>query len=164
MSENLLDYKCLFEVRDLESLIEEIEDDKKYIISDKLLPERMDSLKKLLNMSDHVIGLVREDSEKQIESFVHGAVTGTFFDPYTMREDILKKIDTVHKNVKNTIIQVKKNFREFVEENQIKTFTYEELYYGGNIAELKEYLNLNISAPFPYGEKYRTDSKIERLI
>jgi hypothetical protein len=136
---------------------------KNYIINEKYYPG-CGNLSQLLTASDKVICIFREDSKQQIESFVVADLTNEWRGNYSENDPIIENIDLLYKNKKDYFLTLKEEFREFRELYKLKTFSYEDLYYRGKIDEFKEYLNLDITDPFPYGEKYRIESVIKRLI
>ena len=107
----------------------------------------------ILNNSDKVIVLFREDYKKQLESFMLAYNTDNWFGQYVYDE---KCIVTQEQLVLN-------KSKEQIEAYKSKYFSisYEDLYYRDKIKELIEYIgdsDLN-SIPFPYGKKYRLDKK-----
>ena len=108
---------------------------------------------KLINSSDKVIVLFREDYEKQLESFISAYNTQNWFNQYVYDEKHIVTQEQSHLN----------KSKEQIESYKSKYFSisYEELYYRGKIKELVDYIgdfDLN-SIPFPYGKKYRLDKK-----
>lgn len=136
---------------------------KNYIINEKYYPNCGD-LTQLINNSDKILCLYRENTKEQIESFVVANVTDEWIREYNGNNKIIDNIDRLYSDKKEYFLTLKKEFKEFIELNNFKSFSYEDLYYRGKINELKEYLELDITIPFPYGKKYRIDSKVNRLI
>lgn len=136
---------------------------KNYIINEKFYPECGD-LNQLINVSDKVLCLYRENSVEQIESFVVANVTNNWLGEYNGNDKIIKNIDRLYSDKQEYFLKLKKDFKDFIDLHNLKSFSYEDLYYRGKIKELKEYLELDITIPFPYGKKYRIDSKTTRLI
>jgi hypothetical protein len=139
-----------------------IDNNKNYIINEKYFPDCGD-LTQLTSISDKVVCLFREDSKSQIESFIVADVKSNWKGQYSDTDLIIMNIETFQ-DKKRYMEQLKNEFKVFIEKNNFKTFSYEDLYYRGKIEEFKEYLGLKIDLPFPYGEKYRIENKIKRLI
>jgi hypothetical protein len=126
---------------------------KNYIISEKFFNNQF-LLNDLIAISDFVICLYREDVVSQTQSYIVADVTNNWYDEYT-DEVISKNIDLEFSDKKNSFIKLKEDFQSFISDSELKAFTYEELYYGGKITELKNYLNIQSNISFPYGKKYR---------
>lgn len=140
-----------------------IDVDKNYIINEKYYPNCGD-LTELMKISDITLTLFREDSKAQIESFVIADVTNCWRDEYDGNNQILKNLDNHYLDKKIYFEQIKKEFKEFVEFHNLKSFSYEDLYYRGQIDEFKKYFDIKIEVPFPFGKKYRINTKKDRLI
>lgn len=126
---------------------------KNYIISEKFFNNE-ELLNKLISISDFTICLHREDVISQIESYIVADVTNNWYDVYT--DDIISKnIDVEFGDKKKSFIKLKEYFQSFIFNSKLKSFTYEGLYYGEQIYELKNYLNIQSNIQFPYGQKYR---------
>jgi hypothetical protein len=131
----------------------EIDTNKNYIISEKFFNNEP-LLNKLIGISDFVICLYREDITSQTESYIIADATNNWYDVYV--DDIISKnIDVEFGDKKNSFIKLKKDFQSFISDSELKSFTYEKLYYGEQITELKNYLNITSNITFPYGQKYR---------
>lgn len=137
--------------------------DKNYIINEKYYPNCGD-LTEFMKSFDLTLSLYREDIKSQIESFVIDDVTDSWRGLYNGNNKILQNIDTLYLDKKIYFEQLKKEFKEFIEHHNLKSFTYEDLYYRGKINEFKQYFDIKKEIPFPLGKKYRVDANIERLI
>lgn len=126
---------------------------KNYIISEKFFNNEP-LLNNLIAISDFVICLHREDVTSQTESYIIADSTNNWYDVY-VDDDISKNIDVEFGDKKKSFIKLKNDFQLFILNSGFKTFTYEGLYYGEQIIELKNYLNIESTISFPYGEKYR---------
>lgn len=124
------------------------------IISIKPYP--IANIDEFIGISDKVFALYRENEKLQVESFINAKITMRWHSEY-MIDTISKKIDTDYKTDRDIFLNYKKDFQDLIKDNNIKSFTYEDLYYGDKIGDLKSYLNLDINLPFPYGKKYRVD-------
>ena len=108
---------------------------------------------KILDKSDKVIVLYREDYNKQLESFKSAYNTQNWFNKYVYDEQniLIHEQTVLTKSKEQTKLFKLKYF----------SISYEDLYYRGKIKELVDYIgdsDLN-SIPFPYGKKYRLDKK-----
>jgi len=130
-----------------------IDKTKNYIISEKFFNNE-ELLNELINISDFVFCLYREDTKSQTESYIIADTTNNWYDVY-VDNVISKNIDVEFSDKKNSFHKLKNDFQIFIKNSGIKTFTYEELYYGNKIDELKTYLNITSNVSFPYGQKYR---------
>jgi len=139
-----------------------IKQNQNYVINEKYFPNCGD-LSQLTNISDKVVCLFREDSKSQIESFIVADVKSNWKGQYSDTDIIIQHIETFH-DKKLYMEQLKDEFTIFIKKNDFKSFSYEDLYYRGKIDEFKEYLDLKIDLPFPYGEKYRIKNKIKSII
>lgn len=130
-----------------------IDKTKNYIISEKFFNNEK-LLNELISISDVVFCLYREDIKSQTESYIIADTTNNWYDVY-IDDVISKNIDVQFGDKKNTFNKLKQDFQLFIKDSDIKTFTYEELYYNNKIDELKKHLNIESNIPFPYGKKYR---------
>ena len=137
---------------------------KDYVVNDKFFEINIPNMERLTSSADLTIALYREDIKAQIESFVIAKVQEQWGDEYTAPRYIVDNIDTTYLNIKQYFENQKVLFKNFIEEHNLKTFTYEELYYGNKIDELKKYIGLESGIPFPYGKKYRVETKVRGLL
>lgn len=140
-----------------------IDINKNYIINEKYFPGCGD-LSKLINISDITLALYRENKKEQIESYIVANVTDSWRTEYNGNCDILKNIDTKYLDKKIYFENLKKEFKGFIEFHDLKSFTYEDLYFRNGINEFKQYFEIVRDVPFPFGKKYRSDIQKERLI
>lgn len=107
----------------------------------------------LIEVSDKIICLYRENYQDQLESFLNSVTTNNWSLPYVYKP----KESNIIKEKTQYFSLLKKEFREkYLCENFFK-ISYEELYYKKGIVEVINYLN-NIeieSLEFPIGQKYR---------
>lgn len=170
-------YVCLFEPFNRNSMnyIPEfrtfnwLDKTKNYIISEKYLPfknymEDEEYFLKLIEESDIVVFIYREDEEKQLESFLLARATNNWFENYEVNEIALKNIKKKEKRSVFLYKQSKQMFKEYREQFDFKTFTYEDIYYRGKFNEFKETLGLKSDLPFPQQPKYRKDVERKTLI
>ena len=136
---------------------------KNYIINEKYYPNCGD-LNELIKISDLTLSLYREDAKTQIESFINADVTDSWRSEYNGNNKITQNIDKFYSDKKIYFELLKKEFKEFREVHNIKSFTYEDLYYNGKINEFKKYFDIKKEIPFPYGKKYRINTNLDRII
>jgi hypothetical protein len=104
----------------------------------------------VLDISDKVICLYRENTEEQIESWINAKKTNNWHNNWVLKN--IKNIDET-----NFFIELKNSFKkEFLTKNYFK-ISYEELYYNNGFQKIIEYLNIDCvkNENFPIGEKYR---------
>lgn len=139
-----------------------IDFNKNYIINEKYFPDCGD-LTEITKISDKVVCIFREDSKSQIESFIVADVKQRWKDQYSDTDIILQHIEEFQYQIKY-MERLKIEFKQFIDDNNFKSFSYEDLYYRGKIEEFKEFLGLKIDTSFPYGTKYRIKKEIDKLI
>jgi hypothetical protein len=114
----------------------------------------------LIEVSDKIILLYRENFQEQIESWTNAKLTNNW-----EKNWVLKSI----KNINETqfFIQLKNSFKkEYLDKDYFK-ISYEELYYNNGFQKVLDYLNMDEleNKNFPYGQKYRINvTKTKRLI
>lgn len=112
-------------------------------------------IKDMIEKSDIVFCLKREHLVDQLESYIVAHKTNNWYDEYNPK-DIYENIEGLSEEIKK-FMDSKKDLKNFVDKNNIKTFTYENLYNNGGIDDLKTFLNIDTNVPFPYGKKYRKE-------
>ena len=113
----------------------------------------------LIQISDKIILLYRENTEEQIESWINAKTTKNWHSQW------------VSKNIKNInetefFIKLKNSFKkEYLDKDYFK-ISYEELYYNDGINRIIEYIKVDGFGDFPIGKKYRVDinQKLKKLI
>jgi hypothetical protein len=117
----------------------------------------------LLNVSDKIIVLYRENTQEQLESFLNSIKTNNWHTNYVYKpeENSLLKEKALYFNI------LKTEFKEKYINKQFFTISYEELYYNNGFEKIVNYLNIpdvkNIG--FPIGKKYRINlNKTKTLI
>jgi hypothetical protein len=108
----------------------------------------------LLNISDKVICLYREDEFTQIESWINVKKTNNWSNPwrYSNNEFKLDESEAVF------FKELKKSFRErYLNDSTYFKISYEELYYRNGFQKIVDYLELDCvkNENFPLGQKYR---------
>jgi hypothetical protein len=107
----------------------------------------------LLNISDKIIVLYRENEQEQLESFLNSIKTNKWHVNYVYSPEE-NTLLTEKANYLNTL---KQEFKEKYINNEFFTISYEELYYKNGIEKIVNYLNIPdvINTKFPIGTKYR---------
>jgi hypothetical protein len=116
----------------------------------------------LLNVSDKIIVLYRENTQKQLESFLNAINTNNWHLPYVYKtsENSITKEKTEYFKI------LKSEFKEKYVNKDFFTISYEELYYNNGFQKILDYLNMDEleNKNFPYGEKYRLEKIISNKL
>jgi hypothetical protein len=112
----------------------------------------------LINASDKVICIYRNNWYEQVRSILWGEHVNEFLHSYsidevneTIREDkILERYHLYNKKLKAT-------FQDFISKNNFVNVSYEDLYYGEGINIIKEYLGIESTESFPPIKRYLKD-------
>jgi hypothetical protein len=117
----------------------------------------------LLDVSDKIIVLYRENAQEQLESFLNALNTDNWHLPYVYKkpEISITKEKTEYFNI------LKSEFKEKYINKAFFTISYEELYYNNGFQKVLDYLNMDEleNKNFPYGQKYRINAnKTKSLI
>jgi hypothetical protein len=109
----------------------------------------------LLDVSDKIIVLYRENEQEQLESFLNALSTDNWHLPYVYKkqENPITKEKTEYFNI------LKTEFKEKYLDKEFFKISYEELYYNNGFQRILDYLNIDCleNKNFPYGKKYRID-------
>lgn len=134
-----------------------LEDNKKYFIKELWYPEL--DYKKLLQISNKVICLYRENSHEQTISHLYSTKKNRYHHQYTQKD--IDKIynQEEYEKFKNEIHINKNTLLDFAKENSLPLISYEELYYENGIEKFKEIFEFKSDVPFPIGIKYFTNQK-----
>lgn len=112
----------------------------------------------LINCSDKVIFLHRENEKEHIESWEMARSTGNYTQFYKY-----KKVEKLNFDIKKYREEFKYKYL-----NNLDNFTisYEELYYGNGIERLVKYIDCEDvkNENFPFGTKYRIGHNINNII
>lgn len=115
----------------------------------------------LIQISDKVIILYRENEKEQIESWLNANKTKNWDKEWVFKEELIKELDY------SFFIQIKNRIKkEYLDKNYFK-ISYEELYYNNGFQKVVDYINLDYikNENFPYGKKYRINvTKTKTLI
>lgn len=116
-----------------------IDKSKNYVIkelySENILP--------LLEHSDKIICLYRENWKEQVRSLLYAVKTNRWHIKYT--EQSVKKTVTEEEIIsfyEKYSKAEKERFQTFIKTNNLKSISYEQLYYGNGITEVKNHFNI----------------------
>jgi hypothetical protein len=119
----------------------------------------------LLNISDKIIILYRENYQEQLLSLKNAISTDNWDKQWVYNKKLEKNYNTT---VENGLTNLKNNIRENYIDKDYFQISYEELYYNNGFQRIVDYIDLpevkNVN--FPYGTKYRVDIKedLKKLI
>ena len=105
----------------------------------------------LIEISDKVIILYRENISEQTESWLNANKTNNWDKAWVFKENLIKDEDASYFN------QEKKGIKENYLNKNYFNISYEELYYNDGFQKILDYLNMDEleNKNFPYGTKYR---------
>jgi hypothetical protein len=115
----------------------------------------------LIEISDKVIILYREDTIEQTQSWLNSVKTNNWDKPWVFNENLIKNESESYFN------QIKKGIKENYLDKDYFNISYEELYYNNGFQKVLDYLNMDEleNKNFPYGQKYRINAnKTKSLI
>lgn len=121
------------------------------------------SLEELVNFSDKIIILYRENKKEQLESWLVARETNNWHvawgDNMTSMTNIEEKIQYFN----SLIIGFETNY---INNSSFFKISYEELYYNNGFQKIVDYINLNFvrNEKFPYGRKYRVNINKSKTI
>lgn len=104
----------------------------------------------ILNLSDKVVLLYRENEKEQVESWINSTTTGNWHDRWIYSE-------VGNQDGAASIKELKERFKEELLSKEYFRISYEDLYYRGKLQKLLDYLKIKElkDVGFPYGFKYR---------
>jgi hypothetical protein len=110
---------------------------------------------KLLEISDKVIVLYRENDKEQLSSWKNAVITNNWDKKWVYNE----KIDNYKPLGADYFFDLKEGIKQNFIDKDYFSISYEELYYNNGFQRVIDYLNIegveNIG--FPYGQKYRVN-------
>ena len=115
------------------------------------------NLKELIQFSDKIIILYRENKNEQLDSWLAAKVTNNWEGKWVNNKIYIPnkelKVDFFNKMVNSFEIEYRLN-------NNMFKISYEELYYKNGFEKIVNYLNIDSvkNIDFPYGQKYRLDN------
>jgi hypothetical protein len=134
----------------------------KYITKFLLIKEdyyHYKNYQELIEISDKVILLYRENEMEQIESWINAKTTNNW--------DREWKLTNIKNETEISFFkELKQSFKDNYLDKSYFKISYEELYYSGNFQKLLDYLNVTEleNKNFPYGKKYRIKDNIKKYI
>ncbi len=118
----------------------------------------------LLEISDRVIILYRNNDEEQLSSWKNAVLTNNWDKPWVYTE----QIDTNKTIGIDYFLHIKEGIKENFLDKDYFRITYEELYYDNGFQKVVDYLNIDgvENVNFPIGQKYRVhvDKNVKKLI
>jgi hypothetical protein len=114
----------------------------------------------LIEISDKVIILYRENTIEQTESWLNANKTNNWVKAWVFKKDLIKNEDACYFN------ELKKGIKKNYLDKNYFNISYEELYYNNGFQKVLDYLNMDEleNKNFPYGKKYRINNTINKLI
>jgi len=110
---------------------------------------------KLLEISDKVIVLYRNNDEEQLSSWKNAVITNNWDKKWVYNG----KTDNKKTIVTDYFFEIKEGIKKDFIDKDYFSISYEELYYNNGFQKVIDYLNIvgveNIG--FPYGQKYRVN-------
>jgi len=132
-----------------------------FLIKEIYLPDT--DLTELINLSDKVILLYRENDIEQLESWLVATETKNW-----VLEWVTNRIKITNQEDKEKYFYSLKNgFKnEYLNNDNFFKISYEELYYNNGIEKVINYLNIDYikNKDFPYGKKYKIIQNTNKLI
>jgi len=113
----------------------------------------------LVEISDKLIILYRENIGEQIESWLNATKTNNWDKNWIFKEELIKDEDKRYFN------EIKIGINDNYLNKDYFNISYEDLYYGNGFEKIVNYINLDEvkNIGFPLGKKYRID-KTDKLI
>jgi hypothetical protein len=118
----------------------------------------------VIKFSDKVIILYRENKEEQHESFLNAVKTNNWLNKWYVGE---KNYTHKQENVDYLNALTNQFKEEYFDNNDFFHISYEELYQSSDgIKRLIEFIGLEelSNDNFPFGEKYRTEKIVDKII
>jgi hypothetical protein len=132
-------------------------EDKNYFIKELWYPDL--DYTKLLNLSNKILCLYRENTHEQTISHIYSTKKGKYHHNYTPKDiDGIFSQDE-YDTFKFEVEFNKKTLLEFASLNNLPTISYENLYFENGIEKLKNLFDFQSNLSFPYGSKYFTKDK-----
>ena len=136
-------------------------DTEHFLIKEIYLPGT--DLTELIDISDKVILLYRENYIEQLESWLAAVETKNWLLGWVKHHVRV----TDQQNKENYFKSLKDGFRdEYLSSSSFFKISYEELYYNNGFQKVLDYLNLDCleNENFPFGQRYRISSVPNKLI
>lgn len=134
-----------------------VKEGKKYFIKELWYPEL--DYTKMLELSDKVLCLYRENTHEQTISHMYSSKENRYHHNYTQKDVDKIFIEEDYNKFKEEVEFNKKTLIDFANQHNLPTISYENLYYENGIEKFKRVFNFQSNIPFPYGSKYFTKDK-----
>lgn len=109
----------------------------------------------IINISDKVLCLYRDNWEEQVRSSLYQENNGSYVDTYN-EEDVMNEVTS--EMIKYRYVyyfkEHKDKFKKFIKENNFISVSYEELYYGDAIDIVKKHFNFDNNVEFPINTRH----------
>jgi hypothetical protein len=109
----------------------------------------------LINISDKVLCLYRDNWEEQIRSSLYQENNGSYMDTYD-EEDVMNEVTS--EMIKHRYVyyfkEHKDKFKQFIKENKFVSISYENLYYGDDVDIIKKHFNFDNNIEFPLNTRH----------
>jgi hypothetical protein len=132
-----------------------------FLIKEIYLPNT--NLTELINISDKIVLLYRENDIEQLESWLVATETQNWLLGWPKNR--IKITNQEHKE--NYFYSLKAGFKnDYLNDNDFFRISYEELYYKNGFQKVIDYIDLDCikNENFPYGHRYRIDLPPNKLI
>lgn len=114
----------------------------------------------LIKISDNVLCVYRENWYQQIKSLLFAQKTDKWHKKYTEKEvNSLVDENEIELFYEDNFREVKRGFQKWIGKNDFQSFSYENLYFGDAITNLKKIYPVQNDIPFPLGTKYLTKER-----
>jgi hypothetical protein len=109
----------------------------------------------LVEISDKIIILYRENENEQSESWLNANKTNNWDKPWVFKQEIIENGDATFFN------RIKSGIKKDYLDKEYFKISYEELYYNDGFQKVVDYINLECvkNIGFPFGKKYRINKK-----
>lgn len=114
-------------------------------------------LKELIQFSDKIIILYRENKKEQLESWLAAMVTNNWRGHWVNNKIYIPSKELKIKFFDKMVNGFEKEYRSH---NDMFKISYEELYYNNGFEKIVNYLNIDSvkNVDFPHGKKYRLNN------
>jgi len=117
------------------------------------------NLPKLAEQCDKVFCVYRNNWYEQTKSILYSEKVGFIRDYNVTDVDKLITDEMINERYRYFVREDKKQFQNFIRDNNYLSVSYEDLYYGNGIDKIKDYLGIQTQNIFPPVERYLKDSE-----
>jgi hypothetical protein len=109
----------------------------------------------LINISDKVLCLYRNNWQEQVRSSLFQENNGPYMDDYD-EQDVLNNVtdEMVEKRYLFYFKEHKDKFKQFIKENNFVSISYENLFYGDDVDIIKKHFNFDNNIEFPLNTRH----------